>query len=402
MSGSNFDCYLCGSTNTADADFCANCSGRLLKIPDAPVEDEVGAAMDLDGLDGTIPDEDMFDDNSFEEVADEEPETPAGKSRRRRSIHTSVEDQRLSDALGLTEEEDELDRIDTQVTSIPTARAAENIPVLGTGGTSFLAKDDDEVGPVAYVIVAMLIVATVWFGYDSLIRGRQAPESIAFTGTTTTIAPATTSTIPDNQPWSLDRVDSHYGSTIVRLIAHDCDGGTDPSEPLIGIALDEQSVILAPNAPAGTDAVRIVTRTGSSRSARVNVQNGVRIATAVARTSRNLEIVEAANESMFFVGYDFESNVVSTTETPQGLDAEISVSEFGNVHQVRIGESIISGSTLAAINVTADVNPEAEGGESVCAQSSQVALTAPATGPGEGTEDVDPDAGEAAGTGAGE
>ena len=429
MAPSSFDCYLCGTDNPADADFCQKCSGQLLKLP-AVEDDGLDGAGELDGADkasddglskwmnekkaalgdddvdadadtdadsGDIDDDvdqGLGDDKNQKDKEDAPGDAAAAnpiKRRFQRTLSTSVEDQRLSDALGLNKDIDELDYVKTEVTSIPTARAAENIPVIGTGGARPIdaLTDDGPVGKIAYVVVAMLVLATGWFAYDSLLRERVAlePDSIGFVDTTTTIPGSTTTTEAPDLSWTADDVQDEYANTIVRIVAFDCVAGVNEplGEPLTGVALDEKSVILDPSTPATADVVRIVTLSGSSRIGLVTEQDGVLLATAGVRTRRHLDIEETSDEPAFYLGYDFESNRTTTTEAPQGLDAEIAVSRFGQVHEVRIGDRATSAEALANINLDViATGPQAS--QSPCNSAGNLEFVAAEPLPSEGTD----------------
>lgn len=398
MAGSSFDCYLCGTTNPPEADHCTSCSGQLLRLPGDEPEPE-----DVDELGHVADFEDPEPPPQPEDARSAKKSKLSPMQRRlRSSVHSSVEDQRLSDALGLSEPAEAsssdvstatddygLDQLNTEVTSIPQTKAAENIPVIGAGshqGSSAVHyTDDDEVGPIAYFITALLIVATVWFGYDSLFRDRNPqPDNIAFiesttstsvTSTTTTEAPPTT--VP------IDEVDFRFGPTIVRAVPYDCDVSDDPvGDPVIAVAIDEYSVVLANSLPAGVDTVQIVTRTGNIRTGVVTNQGGINVATSNAPTSRNLGLEQVdlpvvAPAPAYFVGYDAEANLIYTTETSQSFDAEISVSDEGHPLEVRIGGSSFSTTDLAAIDVLIEIDEDApaRGGNSCTTAGSFVPVT---------------------------
>lgn len=400
MAESDFDCYLCGTSNDPDAASCINCNGQLLKLPvthddfDDSVEpgetseldqsghehdvssSQGGAESDFDNPPPQFPKPEPTDDS-----AEPEPAKKSMKQRLKRSIHTSFEDQRLSDALGLSEDVDELDRLNTDVTSIPRARPAENIPILGTQpvpeGSRTQFTDDDQVSKAAYVMLAILILATVWLGYDTVAGGNDAgnPDTIAFADSTTTAAPTTTTTAAPDMTWSLNEIEFQYGRPIVRIVPYTCNGNSVESvgEPMIGVALDTRSVILPSDIPAGTNVVQIVTRTGSTRVGLVGNEGGIAIATSNVLSTRNLGITEISSEPFFYVGYDATTNTVTAGESPHNLDAEISASRFGELHEVRIGSTVIPGESLVNIDRSIEV---AEGATAV-ARGTACQLAAP-------------------------
>ena len=411
MASDSFDCYLCGTTNPPEADHCTSCSGQLLRLPSEESHDDEPDEFDLVG---------DFEDP---EPPAEEPEEPKAKKSRlspmqrrlQSAVHGSVEDQRLSDALGLSEPADEstsvedddgdnaLDQLHTEVTSIPQTKAAENIPVIGTQGQpgtkAIHYTDDDEVGPIAYVITAMLIVATVWFGYDTLFRDRSpSPDTIAFTDTTTTTITTTTTTEAPETTVPIDEVDFRYGPTIVRAVPFDCDVGREAmADPVIAVAFDEHSVVLGNNLPAGADVVQIVTRTGNIRVGVVSNQGGINVATSNAPTTRNLglEQLEASPASAapaYFVGYDVEANVIYTTETSQSFDAEITVSDEGSPLDIRIGGTTFAANDLAALDISFEIDGNLPGRADVCGIAA--ALTPVANATSLNTDGTDDEAGE--------
>lgn len=372
MSGSSFDCYLCGTSNDADADVCAKCNGQLLKLGALDDEHVDDAETTGDGVDELALMSD-FEDQPEQEAETSAPAKTKNPMRKRlsRSIHTSVEDRRLSDALGLSDEPGEgasldgLKGLDTEVTSIPRARPAENIPVLGTRtvapGSRTQFVDDDRISKISYVALAVLIVVTGWFGYNALLGGGNSePTNIAFAEATTTLAPTTTTTEAPDEGLTLAQVDFIYGAAVVRIVPYSCTADETGAigDPMTGIAINDRSVLLPPNLPAETTAVQIVTRTGSTRVGLVSTTAGLPIATSDVLTTRNLAIENTASDADFYVGYDLASNAVSTTESPQSLDAEISVTKTGALHEVRIGSRVTPGAVLAGIDLTVDVDPE--------------------------------------------
>ncbi len=381
MADPTFDCYLCGTSNDADADFCTKCSGRLLKLPD--VDDGASDNVEAEVIDEAAL---MADFEDQPEVPEEHP-APKGRKnpiaqRRARSIHTSLEDQRLSDALGMTEDVDVLDTLTTDVTSIPRARAAENIPVLGTRNASpstpIQFVDDDRVSPVTYLIVAILLLATAWFGYNTLFQNDRVgePSNIAFSDATTTTAPATTTTEPDTG-YSASQINFIFERTLVRVVPYAC--SASPDEPtgdmLVGVAVNDRSVVLPGEIPAGTNVVLIINQTGTTRVAVVSQENGLTVATSDVLTTRSLDITATTNSPDFFVGYDLETEMVTTAQSPQGLDAEISVGDEGELHQVRLGSSVHSASALADLRVI-DVDGS-RGTGNPCAAAAALSIVPP-------------------------
>lgn len=245
-------------------------------------------------------------------------------------------------------------------------------------------------GPIAWVIVGVLFLAVGWLGYFTLLRtdDRPTPESIGFVAETTTLPPTTT--IPeDEELTTLQEVDSEYDASLVRIVPFACEAGQgdQSGEPVVGVAINERSVLVGSGLPAGTNAVRIVTRTGASRVAILSQVGGATIATSNARTSRNLDIEAVGAEASFYLAFDLESNEVTTTETSQGTDVEIEVSDTGLVHQVRAGTTNVSAQQLAAIDLTIEIDEEARRrGGATCNEANAFSIANPA--PDEATEET--------------
>ena len=398
MSASSFDCYLCGTANPSDSNHCVKCGGQLLKIADAEKQDDLPSTF-----------ENPFEVNDSSAQLPTEP-APAPKKPTRK-VHASIEDQRLSDALGLSEKPEKpaprnTQTSDAQTQSAPQAsnenptpqrpsaggpadqsnplpdRAPQPSRPIGRSpqGGVFSARGDEKVGPVAWVIVAMLFLAVGWLGYFTLFRTteRPSPESIGFVADTTTVPPTTT--IPEADGLlTLREVNSAYDDALVRVIPFACAAGLGEQngEPIVGVAINERSVLIGPDLPAGTNAIRVATRSGATRVAILSQENGVTIATSLARTNRNLEIEDFGDEAAFFVAYDLDSNEVSTAETSQGANVEIEVSETGAVHGVRSGDASLSVEQLAAIDISVERQEDAVAGGTTCAEAGSLIFSSP-------------------------
>ena len=119
MSGDANDCYLCGAKNDAGASFCGRCNGQLLQLGEAPAD----------------PEPEVVDDEPIE-LQPKTSKRMDSKSRlgqlRRKS---TLDDSRLSDALGLAGVDDaDLDAATepAPTTAIPKATPSTEIPMLGT------------------------------------------------------------------------------------------------------------------------------------------------------------------------------------------------------------------------------------------------------------------------------
>lgn len=396
MSEPSFDCYLCGTANPASADYCEKCSGQLLKLPDAPADTAPAAPA----APATQPDSPVAGAPSEPPAPESAPQPPA------RKIHASVEDQRLSDALGLTEPanttehapvaamqsaepEQAGDELANPLDAAASAAGQDDfntVPVLNIAnvnenprGKLFTSRGDEEVGPIAWVIVAMLFAAVGWFGYSTLSKApdHPTPESIGFVAETTT-APPTTTTVPEVEPTTARDVDLAYSSSLVRIVPFQCAAGEGDQngDPLVGVAIDEQNVLVGTNLPAGTNTVRIISRTGATRIAILRQQDGVTIATSPSQTSRNLEIESFGSDTAFYIHYDLEDSDSLVTETSQNTDVEIEVSEMNEIHRVRVGTRSISAEELAAIDFEVEIDEtRLENGTSTCRQVTGLVFT---------------------------
>ncbi len=406
MATSTFDCYLCGTANPSDADYCVQCGGQLLKVADAENHGDLPDAFENPFAEPSEP----------AQIPNSQP--PDAPKKPARKVHASIEDQRLSDALGLTEKAEQPRQRPRKKQAVqkqssgqpqPTGQRSQADPgqqppqdrPLGPQRgqlppTSdpraglFSSRGDEEVGPIAWVIVGVLFLAVGWLGYFTLLRtdDRPTPESIGFVAETTTLPPTTT--IPeDEELTTLQEVDSEYDASLVRIVPFACEAGQgdQSGEPVVGVAINERSVLVGPALPAGTNAVRIVTRTGASRVAILSQVGGATIATSNARTSRNLDIEAVGAEASFYLAFDLESNEVTTTETSQGTDVEIEVSDTGLVHQVRAGTTNVSAQQLAAIDLTIEIDEEARRrGGATCNEANAFSIANPA--PDEATEET--------------
>ncbi len=367
MSTSSSDCYLCGAHNEPDASYCERCNGQLLSLPsEEPSNAELSTTE-------TLPEE---------EASNEVVDKPRRKVRRTRK--GNIQDQRLSDALGLDtsieidDESDEADEddslVDTVVTSIPRATPSAEIPLIGTraGAVSQSSMNDRELGKVAYAFLGALALATVWFGYNTLIREEPEPDSIAFTGTTTTSSTSTSTTEKPRRIWQLNEVDGQYSPVFVRVDLYDCTVELEAAEILepftrvVGVSVSTHNV-LVDNAETGGQATAAVirSRTGASRVAILQrTADGALIATSPRATSRNLaagdQLSNTDTDSEFYVGYDLESNVVTTTQTRQSASSQLIVTQTGKAHTILIGESEFDFDSVAEVDTRLEIDPEIE------------------------------------------
>jgi hypothetical protein len=343
------DCYLCGARNDFRADFCVRCDGQLLRLP-------------ADNVD--LADEPIVDLFEYFPESDEVPEARPKKRARKGSF----EDQLLSDALGLQDDDAEmLDPrfIDAVVTSIPRARLSADIPMLGTraGAVPQSAMNTGELGRRSYVLLGLLVLATAWFGWSTLASTtEETPDSLAFTEATVPITTTTTTTEKPRRQWTENEVDGAYGPTFVRIELLEC-AATGPNPVAeadgVGIAIDTHNAVLDPGPLRNVNAAVIRSRTGGRRLATVERNaDGLHVATALIATSRNLDIEVVEGDPTYFVGYDPDTNAVSTHAAAQDVPVEIRITPTGDVHSIRLGSFVTGAAQLADVTGRVQNNPE--------------------------------------------
>jgi len=359
---SSSDCYLCGAQNEPDASYCARCNGQLLRIP---VDEE---SEDHEGNPESASDEPTADTTT--EADGEKP------SRRRRTRKGTLQDQRLSDALGLdtdiepsVEDVDEGSLVDTVVTSIPRATPSASIPLIGTraGAVPQAAMGDREFGKKTFAFLGVLLLVTGWLGYRTLIKESPEPDSIAFTGTTTTSSTSSTTTIKPRRTWQVSEVETEYGAAFLRVEIYECRTELEKGEtrvPIVetlGVSVNTHNVLVGGSRSGDVAVMR--SRTGAASVGLIDVTpDGSLIATTTRATSRNLGLDPAIElgEAKFFVNYDEETNVVEGTETKQNARAEIATNEFGDAHTVFLEGRSYPVTPLADVDTLVEFDPEIE------------------------------------------
>lgn len=363
---SNSDCYLCGSHNEPDASFCVRCNGQILRIPGMEHDDS-------DDVETPVAEEPTH-------RADDVPETTT--KRRRIQRKGSLQDQRLSDALGLSPEvyeEEEYSQdsdpdglfAETVVTSIPRATQSSEIPLLGTraGVVPQTAMSDRETGKKTYALLVALLLMTGWLGYDTMIAKDDRPESIAFASTTTLPATTTTTTEKPVRQWQPNEVQGRFNSTFATVHFFNCNGEPEAGKKAGEAITVENAVIvsthnvLVSTAPPSATAAEIHSRTGQVRLAMIDrTPDGLIVVTSTRPTSRNLDATAAVTDPpVFYVQYDPETNIV-TTDTTSNIASvsEISVTGTGDVHSVRVDARTYSAETLSSIDTRYELIPDVE------------------------------------------
>lgn len=352
---SSSDCYLCGARNDPDASYCERCNGQLLRIP---VDEQPEEAVSIDSI---------VDD--ITEAPDINVDTPAEKPRPR-GRKGSLQDQRLSDALGLSDGPTSIEPnlVDTVVTSIPRATPSASIPLLGTrsGAVPQSSLSSSEFGKRTYVLLGLLLIATAWLGYSTLAGKDSTPDSIAFTGTTAPPTSTTTTTEKPERVWKANEVEGRYSFALVRLDLIRCPTSKDDEIDVVettGVNLTTNNVVFNANPMPGADLAIIKNRTGAQRLAIIeSLEPGVAIATTMTPTSRNLGIDPSVEpgSSAFFVAYDPTTNVVTTTTERQALPVQIQVGSNGEALAVLLDLQTISIERLSGIDTRIETKPDYE------------------------------------------
>ena len=352
---SSSDCYLCGARNDPDASYCERCNGQLLRIP---VEEQPEELLSIDSI---------VDDIS--EPPGIEIDAPVSKPRPR-ARKGSLQDQRLSDALGLSEGTTSVDPdlVDTVVTSIPRATPSADIPLLGTraGAVPQSSLSSPEFGKRTYVLLGLLLIATTWLGYSTLTGKDSTPDSIAFTGTTAPPSSTTTTTEKPERVWKANEVEGRYSFALVRLDLVRCPVGEDDEPEIVettGVNLTTNNVVFNALPMPNADMAIIKNRTGARRLAIIErLNDGVSIASTMTPTSRNLGIDPSVEPgtSAFFVAYDPTTNVVTTTTERQALPVQIEVGSNGEALAVVLDLQTVSTAELSGIDSRVETKPDYE------------------------------------------
>jgi len=351
------------------------CDGQLLKLPVEPVD--LATTDPTEFIDDVIPDVE---------------EDVVQKLKRRRARSGSVEDQRLSDALGLSEDDGDVDPdfIDTVVTSVPRATQSASIPLIGTrtGMVPQSNMHSTEFGIRTYVLLGLLLLATAWLGWATLSGGDSTaptPENLAFTNSTLPHV-STTTTEAVSRQWSEAEAVGHYGPAFTRVQLYTCpsetpEGGLTKVQPLddrwtSGIAVDEHNVLLNAIDLRRANVAIIRARNGAQRLAIVSPgRPGTRVATTFSPISRDLDL-ESLSEGnpSFFLTYDHESNVVESHDQPASAPLELTVSDVGDLLKVRVGATRFDNAQLLQINSRVEPvdDEDAPKPETICDRANQL------------------------------
>ena len=367
---SSTDCYLCGASNDLDAEFCIRCSGQLLRLPS-------------DGPSTDVPEQ---DESTETEDSDQAEIEDSGRARRVFRRKNSVQDERLSDALGLSDNSHTTDPefLEAVVTDIPRATPSADIPLIGTRPGAVTQKTlDGNSNQRTFVLLGLLLLATVWLGWTTLRSNSGVPDNLAFDVSTTTSTPSTTTTEPPRREWTTSEIESEFRDVFERAQLLVC-GAIDPTarrieSPVLergigsGVAIDRfNSLIDTSELPNATVAL-LVSRQGISRIALLQPSEFGTLATARTATRRDLNLAEREiEESRFTVNYDPETNRVNTTEGSSGTSPSVSVNAFGDAEGIRVGDQQIPvqrlqglGDMVVRVNENQPIDPD----QSACTQA---------------------------------
>jgi len=395
---SSTDCYLCGASNEWDAEFCIRCSGQLLRLP------------------GDGPSADIPEEEATTEVEAPEVEAEGEDSGRRRvgfRRKGSVQDERLSDALGLSDNSDvtDPDFFEAVVTEIPRATPSADIPLIGTR-PSAITHSSAAGSPSrrVYVLLGLLLLSTVWLGWTTLSGSGSAPDNLAFEipATTTT---TTTNTEAPRREWTESEIAGRFSDVFVRAELFEC-GAIDlearvPTSEVLndalgsGIAIDGFNSLIDTTALPNANAALLVSRSGSTRIALLQPSDYGTLATSPAPARRDLELDESVEgEARFTVGYSPDTNEVETIESASASSAaahSVAVNAFGEATAIQITGPEIPVADLTELGDSIEVLAPFEPNQNTCTRAAlalELTSTAEAREQAAALDPQEPSAGE--------
>lgn len=323
---SDHECYLCGAKNDPAASFCSRCSGQLLKLGSDPE-----------------PQPEVVAEPELPVVEKKKSEKTSRLSQLRRK--STLDDSRLSDALGLGGEAPTPGIPEAQVTAVPKAKTATDIPIIGTmpGSSRGLRKEDPS--RRVFVLLGLLVLAVGWLAWTTFgSASAPEPDNLAFEETTTTtLLPTTTTTEAPIREWSQGDVDALFGDTmvIVQLIA--CVGEEPTTVQTSGINIDTNTTLIDTAPLPSARSARIFTPLGASREAIITTKsNGATVAVSPRRGSDSLRLGgEPVGENRFLLEFDQATNeltidTVTSGEQLSGNGTQLLVSNQGEAVEARI------------------------------------------------------------------
>ena len=331
---SDHQCYLCGAQNDPSASFCSRCNGQLLSL-------------------GNEPEPEAAPEPEVPEV--EEKKGPDNFSRLRQLRRKStLDDSRLSDALGLSDplesQEDVLSdgRPEAKVTAVPKAKAATDIPIIGTlPGSSSRSLRTEAPERRVYVLFGLLVLATAWLAWTTIGPSSSSqPENLAFaTTTTTTTFPTTTTTEAPIRQWTQLEIDSQFGDSMVIVQLVSCAGETITMAQTSGINIDENTTLIDIGPLPNARAARIFTPLGSHRPAVITTKSsGATVAVSPVRGTDHVRLIEQpAGDSRFQLSFDpavneLDIETVAPGAQLSGSTTQVLVSNQGETIEARIAD----------------------------------------------------------------
>lgn len=352
MSEHSNDCYLCGAHNDADASFCKRCNGQLLKLESSSPEPELDAISDE-------PDE----------APVEQPSSGNGPKSKTRGIRrgSTLEDSRLSDALGLGDAEpDNLELLNTEVRSVPKAKVASGMPMLGSRASSQRSLRQEAPEKRTWILLGLLLLVTTWVGWNALRP--TSPDSLAFTqdavAAPTTSTSSTTTTTTPPRLWSASEVTGTYGDAFVIVQLTECSATETATAQSVGINVDRFTTLIDTSPLPGADVAQVFSLRGAARGGAVlgTSDNGAPIAVFPVPRGRDIRIdAQDPGEAHFFLHLDENNLLAPVADSNVPGRTQVAVSAQGELVNIRI-----NGQTLTAAEVSDAVDTvELREGETV-------------------------------------
>lgn len=324
---SDHQCYLCGAQNDPSASFCSRCNGQLLSL-------------------GNEPEPEAAPEPEVPEV--EEKKGPDNFSRLRQLRRKStLDDSRLSDALGLQDEGLNDGLPEAKVSAIPKAKASTDIPIIGTlPGSSSRSLRTEAPERRVYVLFGLLVLATAWLAWITIGPSSSSqPENLAFASTTSTTFPTTTTTEAPIREWTEVEVESQFGDAMVIVQLVSCAGGTITRAQTSGINIDEHTTLIDIGPLPNARAARIFTPLGSHRQAVITTKSsGATVAVSPVRGNDHLRLIEQpAGDSRFELNFDpivnqLEIETVAPGAQLSGPATQVLVTNQGETIEARIAD----------------------------------------------------------------
>ncbi|MGI9605878.1 MAG: hypothetical protein ACR2P0_07030 [Acidimicrobiales bacterium] len=379
--GRQVECYLCGASNPADADFCTRCSGQLLKIglesPEPPPIPETDPdSVEIDGQESDSP---------------EPIETHVGAASRHQSLR-SVEHRRLGAALGLSNGDDAAESF-ADTSSVATARPSAEIPVIGTRPSAYagMPASDNEPGRLTYILLILLALSVGWLGWTAVRHEPvdvSVPDGIAFA--TTTIPPATTTTTTPPRTWTDSEVGGTFGTAFLDVTLFTCPAfdaeseevGVEPIGEWVveGVAIGPHTVLLDATSTRGASIAEIRGRRGSRALALLSDdESGALVATTDADITRNLELQsDPRGSDAYYVSRNDSTGETVVSEWPSMASLEVIVTDQGDSSGVRVRRERFGSPALIARTAERIVRIEIEDAKAPTSACDNVRFLEPA------------------------